>query len=123
MSRIGPSGKPTGARAGVLVRIGTLLAMVTGLVVSTAAGAEAATGLDVYVGYMDTHTAAKSSQQPSPWPYTDPSRYVGTPCPNYGTNIKCWDASAVRLVNNGPTDITGVHVVVTIDGHSPYDLW
>jgi len=123
MSGTGSSRKYTSAaRAGVLLRICTLLAMVAGLLVSTAAWADAATGLDVYVGYMDTHTVAKSSQQPNPWPYTDPSRYIGTPCPNYGSTNGCWDASAVMLENNGDTDVTGVHVVVMMGTHK-YDLW
>ena len=118
MPGIGSSKRFTAAaRAGVLLRIGTLLAMVAGLVVGTAAWADAATGLDVYVGYMDTHTVATSSQQPNPWPYTDASRYVGTPCPSFGSTNACWDASALRLVNNGSADVTGVHVVVTMGTH------
>jgi fibronectin type 3 domain-containing protein len=88
----------------------------------TGAAASAAPGLDIYVGYMDTHTVGSSSQQPSPWPYKDPSSYVGTPCSGYPSSTTCWDASAVRLVNSGGTDITGVHVVVLI-GSRTYNLW
>jgi len=99
-----------------------LLGVLAGLVVVLPPGADAAGGLDVYVGYMDTHTAPFSSRQPNPWPYTDQSRYVGTPCPSYGASTTCWDASALRLVNSGSTDITGVHVVVTM-GPTVYNLW
>src|SRR5215472_3582645 len=80
------------------------------------------TPLNVLAGYMDTHTVGFSSKQPNPWPYTDPSSFVGTPCPNYPNNTTCWDASAVRLDNPGSTDVTGVHVVVVI-GSKTYNLW
>jgi len=80
------------------------------------------TPLNVFAGYMDTHTVGFSSKQPNPWPYTDPSSFVGTPCPNYPNNTTCWDASAVRLDNPGSTDVTGVHVVVVI-GSKTYNLW
>ena len=43
----------------------------------------AASPLNVFVGYFDTHTVPFSSNQPNPWPYKDPSSFVGTPCPNY----------------------------------------
>ena len=105
-----------------LSRVGLLLGVLAGLVVVLPPGADAAGGLDVYVGYMDTHTAPFSSRQPNPWPYTDQSRYVGTPCPSYGASTTCWDASALRLVNSGSADITGVHVVVTM-GPTVYNLW
>ena len=88
----------------------------------TGAAASAAPGLDIYVGYMDTHTVGSSSKQPSPWPYKDASSYIGTPCSGYPTSTTCWDASAVRLVNPGGADITGVHVVVLI-GSKTYNLW
>ncbi len=86
------------------------------------APASAATPLNVFVGYMDTHSAASSSKQPSPWPYTDPSSYVGSPCPTYPKSTTCWDAGAVRLDNPGGVDITGVRVVVAI-GSKTYSLW
>jgi titin len=82
----------------------------------------AATGLNVFVGYMDTHTVGSSSNQPSPWPYTDPSSYLGSPCPRYPNDTTCWDAAALRLDNPGSTDVTGVHPVVTI-GSRTYNLW
>ena len=82
----------------------------------------AATPLNVYVGYMDTHSVASSSKQPKPWPYTDPTSYVGTPCPSYPTSTTCWDAGALRLDNPGSVDVTGVHVVVAI-GTKTYNLW
>ncbi|HSZ31133.1 MAG TPA: fibronectin type III domain-containing protein, partial [Pseudonocardiaceae bacterium] len=87
-----------------------------------ASPASAATPLNVFVGYMDTHTVGFSSNQPNPWPYTNPSSYDGTPCPNYPNDTTCWDASAVRLDNPGSTDVTGVQVVVTM-GSSTYALW
>ena len=90
--------------------------------VQGAALAAAAPSLNVFVGYMDTHTLAFSAAQPNPWPYTDPTSFVGSPCPNYPNDGTCWDASAVRLDNPGTSDVTGVHVVVTI-GSSTYDLW
>src|SRR5664279_4947689 len=66
-----------------------------------ASSASAATPLNVFVGYMDTHTSGSSAKQPSPWPYTDPSSFVGSPCPSYPKDTTCWDASAVRLDNPG----------------------
>ena len=111
--------RPGPARAVWLVS--ALVALVSFTLV-VPASASAATGLNVYVGYMDTHTAASSSKQPSPWPYKDPSSYVGSPCANYPSSTTCWDSSAVRLDNPGSTDITGVHVVVVI-GSRTYDLW
>lgn len=82
----------------------------------------AATPLNVFVGYMDTHSVASSSKQPKPWPYTDPTSYVGSPCPSYPTSTTCWDAAALRLDNPGSVDVTGVHVVVAI-GSKTYNLW
>ncbi len=84
--------------------------------------ASAASPLNVFVGYMDTHTVPFSSNQPNPWPYTDPSSYVGTPCPKYPNSTTCWDASAIRLDNPGSADVTGVHPVVII-GSKTYGLW
>lgn len=84
--------------------------------------ATAATGLNVFVGYMDTHTVGFSANQPSPWPYTDPTSFVGSPCPRYPNDTTCWDAAALRLDNPGSTDITGVQVVATIGGRT-YALW
>jgi hypothetical protein len=71
---------------------------------------------------MDTHSVPSSSKQPSPWPYTDPSSFHGSPCPNFPKDTTCWDASAVRLDNPGSADVTGVGVVVTI-GTRVYNLW
>ncbi|WP_460629671.1 fibronectin type III domain-containing protein, partial [Intrasporangium mesophilum] len=82
----------------------------------------AATPLNIFVGYMDTHSVASSTKQPNPWPYTDPTSYVGSPCPAYPNSTTCWDAAALRLDNPGSVDVTGVHVVVTI-GSSTYNLW
>ena len=84
--------------------------------------ASAATPLNVFVGYMDTHTVPSSAKQPSPWPYTDPSSFDGSPCPNFPKDTTCWDASAIRLDNPGSTNVTGVHPVVKI-GTRVYDLW
>jgi fibronectin type 3 domain-containing protein len=82
----------------------------------------AATPLNVFVGYMDTHSSGSSSNQPSPWPYTDPSSFVGSPCPNFPNDTTCWDASALRLDNPGSTDVTGVDLSVVVGG-STYHLW
>src|SRR5260221_867448 len=82
----------------------------------------AATPLNVFVGYMDTHSVPSSTKQPSLWPYKDPASFVGSPCPNFPNSTTCWDASAVRLDNPGSTDVTGVHVVVDISSET-YDLW
>ena len=82
----------------------------------------AATPLNVFVGYMDTHSVASSSKQPKPWPYTDPTSYVGSPCPSYPSSTTCWDAAALRLDNPGSVDVIGVHVVVVI-GSKTYNLW
>ena len=84
--------------------------------------ASAATPLNVFVGYMDTHSVPSSAKQPTPWPYTDPSSFDGSPCPNFPKDTTCWDASAIRLDNPGSTDVTGVHPVVKI-GTRVYDLW
>src|SRR5258708_6812857 len=82
----------------------------------------AATPLNVFVGYMDTHSVPSSTKQPSPWPYKDPASFVGSPCPNFPNSTTCWDASAVRVDNPGSTDVTGVHVVVDM-GSEIYNLW
>ena len=86
------------------------------------APALAAFPLNVFAGYMDTHSVGFSSNQPNPWPYTDSSSFIGTPCPNYPNSTTCWDSAALRLDNPGSTDITGVHPVVVI-GSRTYDLW
>ena len=104
------------ALAGSLVL--SLLQFATGVIET----ASAATPLSVFVGYMDTHSVPSSAKQPSPWPYTDPSSFHGSPCPNFPRDTTCWDASAVRLDNPGSTDVTGVHPVVKIGGRV-YDLW
>ena len=107
-------------------QIGALSALVTVVLallplalVATKAGA--ATPLNIFVGYMDTHANASSSNQPNPWPYTDRSSFVGSPCSTYPSKT-CWDASAIRLDNPGSTDVTGVHPSVVI-GSRTYDLW
>jgi hypothetical protein len=82
----------------------------------------AATPLNVFVGYMDTHAVPSSPNQPNPWPYTDPSSFVGSPCPNFPNSTACWDGGAVRLDNPGSTNVTGVQVVVVI-GSKTYSLW
>ncbi len=84
--------------------------------------ASAASSLNVFVGYFDTHSVPSSANQPNPWPYKDPTSFVGTPCPNFPNDTTCWDASAIRLDNPTSTDITGVKVVVTI-GSRTYALW
>jgi len=84
--------------------------------------ASAASPLNVLVGYFDTHSVPFSSNQPSPWPYTDPSSFDGTPCPKFPNDTTCWDAGAIRLDNPGSTDVTGVKVAVTI-GSKTYGLW
>ena len=84
--------------------------------------AHSATPLNVFVGYMDTHTLPSSSKQPSPWPLTDPTSYIGSPCAKFPNSTTCWDASALRLDNPGSVDISGVHPVVTI-GSRTYNLW
>jgi Fibronectin type III domain len=107
-------------------QIGALSALVT-LVLAllplalVATKADAATPLNIFVGYMDTHAEASSSNQPKPWPYTSRSSFVGSPCPTYPSKT-CWDASAIRLDNPGSTDVTDVHPRVVI-GSRTYDLW
>jgi len=104
------------------VNVAVAIMALLGAVLSADRQADAATPLNVYVGYMDTHTLASSSNQPTPWPYTDPTQFVGSPCSGFGTSRTCWDAAAVRLSNPGTTDVTGVHAVVVV-GSSTYDLW
>lgn len=82
----------------------------------------AATPLNVFVGYMDTHAVPSSPNQPNPWPYSDPTSFVGTPCPNYPNSTTCWDDGAVRLDNPGSTNVSGMQVVVVI-GSKTYSLW
>jgi hypothetical protein len=84
--------------------------------------ASAATPLNIFVGYMDTHSTGFSSNQPSPWPYTDSTSFVGSPCAGYPNDTSCWDASALRLDNPGSTDVTGVAPKVVV-GSSTYALW
>ena len=98
------------------------LAASTALAAGATAPAAAATPLNIFVGYMDTHTVASSSSQPNPWPYTDPSSYVGSPCSNFGHTTTCWDASAIRLDNPGSSDVTGVQAEVDI-GSKVYKMW
>ena len=117
-------GEPKGRNGGWIGALPGLVALVLALLplALVTSSASAATPLNVFVGYMDTHTSGSSAKQPSPWPYTDPSSFVGSPCPNYPNDTTCWDASAVRLDNPGSTDITGVHPSVVI-GSSTYALW
>ena len=111
----------------LLRRGSALLAIILGLslfqlVPALINPAAAASPLNVFAGYFDTHTVPFSSNQPNPWPYTDPTSFNGTPCPNYPNDTTCWDASAVRLDNPGNTAVTGVKVVVTM-GSKTYALW
>ena len=114
-------------RRRLLQRASTVLIMISGLTLfqltpAVIWPASAASPLNVFVGYMDTHTVPFSSKQPKPWPYQNPSSFIGTPCPSYPNTTKCWDAAAVRLVNPGGTRVTGVHVVVIV-GSKTYSLW
>jgi len=116
-----------GNRWPALRRVRTVVLMALGLSLSSLAPgligiASAASPLSVFVGYFDTHTVPFSSNQPNPWPYKDPSSFVGTPCPNYPNDTTCWDASALRLDNPGSTDVTGVSASVVI-GTRTYALW
>jgi hypothetical protein len=87
-----------------------------------ASPAAAASPLNVFVGYLDTHEFPFTANQPNPWPYKDPSSFDGTPCPKYPNDTTCWDAGAIRLDNPGATDVTGVQGVVTV-GSETYGLW
>src|SRR6478672_6922309 len=104
------------------VAVTGVAALILESVLAVLAPASAATPLNVFVGYMDTHSVASSAKQPTPWPYTDPTSYVGSPCPAYPNSTTCWDAAALRLDNPGSVDVTGIHPVVTI-GSSTYNLW
>ena len=84
--------------------------------------ASAASPLNVFVGYFDTHEFPFTANQPNPWPYKDPSSFDGTPCPKYPNDTTCWDAGAIRLDNPGATDVTGVQAVVTV-GSETYGRW
>src|ERR1700704_1307948 len=111
----------------VLWRMRTILAMTLGLSFASlipvlTSTASAASPLNVFAGYFDTHTVPFSSNQPNPWPYKDPSSFGGTPCPNYPNDTTCWDASAIRLDNPGSADVTGVQVVVVV-GTKTYNRW
>ncbi len=110
----------------------TLLATLAGAgaLVLDATSASADSGLQVYVGYMDTHGGTvPSANSPNPWPNTDPSSFIGTPCPQWPTSSAyniCWDAAAIRLVNttSSPVTVDDVNVVVS-NGTvtNTYDLW
>jgi hypothetical protein len=106
-------------RAVLVIALGLSL---TQLVPALISPASAASSLNVFAGYFDTHTVPFSSNQPNPWPYKDPSSYVGTPCPNYPNDTTCWDTSALRLDNPGSADVTGVQVVVVV-GTKTYNRW
>ena len=115
------------SRRRLLQRGSAALMIISGLMFSqfvpgVIGAASAAPRLNVFVGYMDTHSVGFSSKQPKPWPYTNSSSFIGTPCPNYPNTTKCWDAAAVRLVNPGSTKVTGVVVVVVV-GSKTYNLW
>jgi fibronectin type 3 domain-containing protein len=107
-------------------RFGVLATALLGLTFFLAAlpvsPASAASSLNVFVGYFDTHSVPSSANQPSPWPYQDSTSFVGTPCPGYPNATTCWDAGAIRLDNPTSTAVTGVKVVVTI-GSKTYALW
>jgi fibronectin type 3 domain-containing protein len=107
------------------VRIVLIIALglsLSSLVPALTGTASAASPLNLFVGYFDTHTVPFSSNQPNPWPYKDPSSFVGTPCPNYPNDTTCWDSSALRLDNPGSADVTGVSASVVI-GTRTYALW
>jgi fibronectin type 3 domain-containing protein len=111
----------------MLRRAGTVLATALALsLYQFGAGlispASAASPLNVFVGYFDTHSVGFSSNQPNPWPYKDASSFDGSPCPTYPNSTNCWDAGAIRLDNPGNTAVTGVQVVITI-GSETYALW
>ena len=110
-----------------LQRVSALLVAMFGLAFlqfgpGLAQEASATSPLKVFVGYMDTHSGGFSTRQPRPWPYKSPAHFIGSPCPNYPNDIKCWDASAIRLVNPNGRKVTGVRVIVVITSHS-YALW
>ena len=90
----------------------------TGALALRATSASADSGLQVYVGYMDTHSQpVPSPNSPSPWPYTDPASFIGTACPQWPTSSAynvCWDAAAIRLVNTTSSPVSGVSVKVVI---------
>lgn len=70
----------------VLRRVRAVLVIALGLSLSSlvpglAGTASAASPLNVFVGYFDTHTVPFSSNQPNPWPYKDASSFVGTRAP------------------------------------------
>jgi fibronectin type 3 domain-containing protein len=106
-------------RASLVVILGLSFFLFVPLGISPAS---AASPLNVFAGYFDTHSVPFSSNQPNPWPFTDPSSFDGTPCPSYPNDTTCWDAGAIRLDNPGSTDVTGVKVAVTI-GSKTYGLW
>jgi fibronectin type 3 domain-containing protein len=118
----GTAKKSTRYRQLVAVLVAGLAFTFVQLTFGLASVAAAATPLNVFVGYMDTHSTPASSKQPTPWPYTDPASYLGSPCPNFPNDTTCWDAAALRLDNPGSVDVTGVHPVVNVGG-STYDLW
>ena len=117
-----PSGDSGRGRNVALIVVFAFLLWFVQIVTGALGGASAATPLNVFVGYMDTHSGGFSVNQPTPWPYTDPTSYSGSPCPAYPNDTTCWDASAVRLDNPGNTDVTGVQPVVVI-GSSTYGFW
>ena len=121
------SGRPRSLARRLRRRVTTVIAMALALssfqlVPDLIGSAVAASPLNLFVGYMDTHTVPFSANQPNPWPYTDPSSFKGSPCSRYPNDTTCWDASALRLDNPGSVDVAGVHAVVII-GIRTYDLW
>src|ERR1700751_1398206 len=99
-----------------LGRVSVILAVILGLsfipfLPQLISSASAASPFNVFLGYFDTHEFPHTSSQPSPWPYTDPSSFDGTPCPGYPNSTTCWDAAAIRLDNPGSTAVTGVEGV------------
>ncbi len=101
-----------------------------GAVALGAASAAADAGLQVYVGYMDTHShPVPSLSSPSPWPNTDAAAFIGTACPQWPTSSAyniCWDAAAIRLVDTTSSPISAVSAKVVISNGTTtktYSLW
>ncbi len=101
-----------------------------GAVALGATSAAADSALQVYVGYMDTHShPVPSLSSPSPWPNTDAAAFIGTACPQWPSSSAyniCWDAAAIRLVNTTSSPISAVSAKVVISNGTTtktYSLW
>ena len=57
-------------RRSVVMVVAAVVALTVQSALAVVAPADAATPLNIFVGYMDTHTVPSSSNQPSPWLYT-----------------------------------------------------